>query len=119
MKTKERNRYLKKRLELCQPSTSSTIGGRVFPGLPRMGEAEGTLYPGHGSHFRGEHEHDWVFPYREDPNRPVIPVTFQGKGTPFAAIPVTSPKGVLFDQGSFSIIRKKGTGESPLSSEMS
>ena len=81
MKTKERNRYLKKRLEPCQPSTSSTIGGRVFPGLPRMGEAEGTLYPGHGSHFRGEHEHDCLS-YREDPNRPVIPVTFQGRGTP-------------------------------------
>ena len=41
MKTKERNRYLKKRLEPFQPSTSSKIGGRVFPGLPRMGEAEG------------------------------------------------------------------------------
>ena len=106
MKTKERNRYLKKRLEPCQPSTSSTIGGRVFPGLPRMGEAEGTLYPGHGSHFRGEHEHDWVsFPYREDPNRPVIPVTFQGRGTPFAAIPVTSPKGVPFSYSRSRVIQ--------------
>ena len=61
-----------------------------------MGEAEGTLYPGHGGHFRGEHKHDWVLSPTGAPNRPVIPVTFQGRGTPFAAIPVTSPKGSFF-----------------------